>query len=132
MLIKTKAPRCREACQTNWRDRNFRMSLLCHDFSPLAIVVIFGYNYKRRRCLMAQTATATRFKHGSESFPILFEDGRVRVYKNPTNEIFVEDIMSGVTMRINYSHDGGLQFTADGRVEPIHINGMIGWRVSPR
>jgi len=82
---------------------------------------------------MAQTATATRFKHGSESFPILFEDGRVRVYKNPTNEIFVENIRSGVTMRIDSSlYDDGIRFTADGRVEPIQINGMIGWRVSPR
>lgn len=79
---------------------------------------------------MAQTATATRLKHGSESFPILFEDGHVRVYKNPTNEIFVEDVRSGTTMRINsYSHGEGLQFTTDGRVEPTHVNGMIGWRV---
>ncbi len=82
---------------------------------------------------MAQTATATKFKHGSESFPILFEDGRVRVYKNPTNEIFVENIRSGLTMRISASlYDDGLQFTADGRVEPILVNGMIGWRVGSR
>ena len=84
---------------------------------------------------MAQTATAeAKFKHGSESFPILFEDGRVRVYKNPTNEIFVEDIQSGATMRISsYGYlDGGLQFTTDGRVEPIRVSNMIGWHVGPR
>ena len=77
---------------------------------------------------MAQTAT--RYKNSD--FPILFQDGDVRVYKNPTNEIFVEDIRSGATMRINsYGHGEGLQFTADGRVEPIQVNGMIGWRISP-
>lgn len=84
---------------------------------------------------MAQTATAaTKDKFGGDQFPILFEDGRVRVYKNPTNEIFVEDIRSGATMRINsYPHlDGGLQFTTDGRVEPVQVNGMIGWRVGRR
>jgi len=83
---------------------------------------------------MAQIAKVARFKYDSKQFPILFEDGRVRVYKNPTNDIFVEDIRSGATIRINsYPHvDGGLQFTADGRVEPVLVNNMIGWRVGPR
>ena len=82
---------------------------------------------------MAQTVTATKDRFGSDQFPVLFEDGRVRVYKNPTNEVFVEDIRSGATMRINsYGHGDGIEFTANGRVEPIQVNGMIGWRVSPR
>lgn len=82
---------------------------------------------------MAETAkTGTRFRHG---LPILFEDSRVRVYKNPTNDIFVEDIRSCVTMRIR-SHQylgGGLTFTTNtgARVEPVLTNNMIGWRVSP-
>lgn len=79
---------------------------------------------------MAQTGTS-RFENSD--FPILFEDGNKRVYKNPRNEIFVEDVRSGVTMRINsHGHGEGLEFTTDGRVEPIRIGGMIGWRVSPR
>ena len=81
---------------------------------------------------MAQTATAKR-KFGSESFPIHYERGYLRVYTNPSGELFVEDTRSGVSMRINPSHpDGGLEFTTDGRVEPIQVNGMIGWRVGPR
>lgn len=70
----------------------------------------------------------------NKNFPILFEDGCVRVYKNPMNEVFVNDIRSGATMRISsYPHLGnGLQFTTDGWVEPIQVNGMIGWRVSRR
>ena len=82
---------------------------------------------------MAQTETGTKHMHGSESFPILFEDGRVRVYKNPTNEIFVEDVQSGTTMRINqYPHlNGGLRFTTEGLVEPVLYHGNIAWRVGP-
>ena len=82
---------------------------------------------------MAQTATATKDRFGSDQFPVLFEDGRVRVYKNPTNEVFVEDIRSGATMRISsHGHGEGLQFTVNGRVDPIQVNGMIGWHVSRR
>ena len=87
---------------------------------------------------MARKATpeAKLMREIKANFPILYDDGRVRVYKNPTNEIFVEDIRSRVTMRINsYScpdEDGGLQFTTVGRVEPVRVHGTIGWRVSPR
>lgn len=80
---------------------------------------------------MAQTATAARFKHGSK-FPIYYERGYLRVYANPSGELFVEDTRSGVSMRINPSHSGGLQFTTDGRVEPIRVANTIGWRVEPR
>jgi len=84
---------------------------------------------------MVQTATAeAKCKFGNEGFPILFEDGLLRVYKNPSNEIFVEDVRSGATMRISsYLYPkGGLRFTTDELVEPIQVNNMIGWRISPR
>lgn len=76
---------------------------------------------------MAHTATESQF-------PELSNDGRLRVYKNPSNEIFVEDIRSGATIRIGaYPHlDGGLQFTTDGRVDPVQVHGMIGWCVTRR
>ena len=75
--------------------------------------------------------TATRYRNSD--FPILFQDGDVRVFKIPANEIFAEDIRSGATMRIkSHGHGEGLRFTAEGRVEPIPVNGMIGWLVSPR
>lgn len=81
---------------------------------------------------MAQTAT--KFKHGSMNFPILHENGLVCVYKNPPNEIFVEDLRTGAVMRISsYPHSGGgLQFTTSELVEPIRITNIIGWRVGPR
>lgn len=79
---------------------------------------------------MARTQ-ATRFEHGSESFPIHYDDGRIRVFTNPCGEVFVKDIRSGAQMRIN-SHGRGLEFTTDGRVEPIRVTNTIGWLVSPR
>ena len=84
---------------------------------------------------MAQTVTAeTKHKFGSKSFPILFDNGLVRVYKNPMGEIYVEDIRSGVMMQITSDPhiDGGLRFATEGRVEPIPISNPIIWRVSPR
>ncbi|HXF44292.1 MAG TPA: hypothetical protein VNK70_02395 [Candidatus Paceibacterota bacterium] len=82
---------------------------------------------------MAQTATtATKNKFGSNQFPIHYEGGYLRVYTNPSGELFVEDTRSGVSMRINPSHPGGLQFTTDGRVEPIRVTNTIGWCVERR
>ena len=82
---------------------------------------------------MAQTATAaTKDKFGGDQFPIHYEGRYMRVYTNPSGELFVEDTRSGVSMRINPSHLGGLEFTTDGRVEPIRVTNMIGWRVERR
>jgi hypothetical protein len=77
---------------------------------------------------------ATKYQFGNESFPVLFDDGLVRVYKNPTNEIFVEDKETGATMRINRYPYGkkGLQFITAELVEPIQVNNTIGWRIGPR
>jgi hypothetical protein len=68
------------------------------------------------------------------SFSILHEDNEIRVYKNSSNEIFVEDRKSGTKMRIHsYSGPkGGLQFTTTALVEPIRVTNMIGWRIGPR
>ncbi len=88
-----------------------------------------------RRCRMTQQATAeTRYNYGHkcEAFPILYEDSRVQIFKNPSNEIFIEDIRSGATIRLSSYPHGGLQFTTDGLVEPIRITNTIGWRISPR
>ncbi|MDP3992825.1 MAG: hypothetical protein Q8Q05_01260 [bacterium] len=63
----------------------------------------------------------------------IYEDGKLRIYKNPASEIFIEDKRTGVTMRLkSYPHlDGGLQFTTEGRVDPISVvPNVIGWRVS--
>ncbi len=82
---------------------------------------------------MAQNAKAdARFEHGNKQFPIHYEGRYMRVYTNPSGELFVEDTRCGVWMRINLSHPDGLEFTTDGRVEPIRVTNMIGWRLSPR
>lgn len=75
-----------------------------------------------------------RYEHGSEDFPILYERDGVRIYKNPSDEIFIKDTESGVTMRFSRSHypGGGLSFTTDGFVDPIRVTNMIGWRVHNR
>lgn len=70
---------------------------------------------------------------GSDEFPILAEVRGVRVYKNPSNEIFIENIESGVVMRLSASR-GGLEFTTfncgGASCKPIVVANSIGWRVS--
>src|SRR3989344_2286694 len=59
-----------------------------------------------------------RIMHGSEQFPILFEGGGIWVYKNPTDEIFVENTgKNGVCLRIGSNGNGELSVsTHRGRV----------------
>jgi hypothetical protein len=67
-------------------------------------------------------------------FPEIYSDGIVRIYRNPSREIFVEDVRSGTKIRPSscpYA-GGGLQFTTDSLVEPVRVTNMIGWRVGPR
>ena len=73
------------------------------------------------------------FKNGKQ-FPEIFRNKKVRIYLNPSEEIFIEDIESGVTIRLNnyYHSEGGLLFTTSGIVEPIRLSNMIGWSVVPR
>lgn len=82
---------------------------------------------------MVQEATVDRkkFVDGDENFPILYEGGGLRVFRNPSGEIFVEDILTSTRMRISAypAGAGGLQFTANGRVDPLITNGCIGWRI---
>ncbi len=65
---------------------------------------------------------------------VLFQRSGIKVYRNATDEIFVEDIATGATMRIGLyqGHGGGLSFTTDGIVEPHCVTNMIGWRVGNR
>ena len=85
------------------------------------------------RCQMARTLKEeAKYWKGSENFLILYEDDYVRVFNNPFGEIFVENIKSGVMMRISSYGLRGLKFTAEGRVEPVLINNAIGWSVTPR
>lgn len=80
---------------------------------------------------MAQ-ANKAKCEFEDESFPLWYDRGNLRVYTNPSGELFVKDTRTGTTMRINPGRPGGLEFTTDARVEPVNINNMIGWRVTPR
>lgn len=66
-----------------------------------------------------------------ESFPVVFENDRIQIYRNPSNEIFVENKGSGVKIRISADKDV-LQFTTHDRIEPTIVANMIGWRISSR
>ncbi|OGF37029.1 hypothetical protein A2482_02550 [Candidatus Falkowbacteria bacterium RIFOXYC2_FULL_48_21] len=79
---------------------------------------------------MAQAKKKDRFN--SEGFPIHYESGYLRVYTNPSGELFVEDVRSGVKMRLNPARPDGLEFTTNGRVQPVVVTGTIGWWVTPR
>lgn len=83
---------------------------------------------------MAQQATAeVKYAHGSEHLPIIYEDVCLLVYKNPSGDIFLEDLRSGVTMRVmSCPFSVGLQFTTQGIVEPIPSDDTIAWTVRPR
>ncbi|MDO8302488.1 MAG: hypothetical protein Q7T18_04515 [Sedimentisphaerales bacterium] len=88
---------------------------------------------------MAQAAaTGQRCKYGNMSFPILYEDSCLRVYKNPDGDIFVESVSGGpekLDATIRFSQGAGkgeLVFSANGRLEPTMVCGMIGWRLTPR
>ena len=78
---------------------------------------------------MAQTQFPE--KPRNEQFPVLYADGELVVYKNPTREIFVKDKRTGTTLRIKPCRygKGGLEFTTDQLVLPFQVNGMIGYRV---
>ncbi len=78
--------------------------------------------------------TSRRHYRPSDSSSIIGETSEVLIYKNPCDEIFIQDKKSGTTIRLNACPDlnGGLQFTSDGRVEPFRVSNMIGYRISPR
>ena len=63
---------------------------------------------------------------------VIYDDGRLRVSKNHSGDLFISDIKSGTEIRLSsYPNlDGGLQFTTRGRVEPIRITNTIGWRIA--
>jgi hypothetical protein len=74
-----------------------------------------------------------KYKDRNHQFPIHYEGRGLRVFTNPTGELFVEDIASKVTLRMNSTHrPEGLQFTTDAYLDPIHVTNMIGWRASYR
>ncbi|OGF25531.1 hypothetical protein A2331_01540 [Candidatus Falkowbacteria bacterium RIFOXYB2_FULL_34_18] len=69
-----------------------------------------------------------------EQFPVLFNNGKIKIYHNHCDEIFIENPKSGVHIRLDIHPygKGGLEFTTHDRVEPIRVSNMIGWSIIPR
>lgn len=76
----------------------------------------------------------TRDRRTNTESPEIYDDGKVRITRNNCREIFITDVRTGTTIRLDSDpyNPGGLRFTTSGRVEPIRITNMIGWRVGPR
>ncbi len=84
-----------------------------------------------------QTRRRLKSKQTRDGLPICYETENVRVYTNSGGEIVVENIRSGVKMRVfNPSNDGNLEFITEEfgrvRVEPFQFADAIGWRLSAR
>ena len=83
-------------------------------------------------------AVLTAIEERTQESANLFDDGRLRVYRNSLNEICVEDIRSGTELRISSWHrpEGGLLFTSNtdgtGIIEPFLIGDNIAWRMRRR
>lgn len=75
------------------------------------------------------------FKYDNNDLPILFEDGDIQVYKNPSGEIFIENKNGHVGLRIFHTVNT-LQATAFGphanhvRLAPTSVNGLDAFYVT--
>ncbi len=76
-----------------------------------------------------------KYRNGNKQFPIIWEDGDVRIYLNLTDSdrslLHIEDIDSGVTIKLKAcSRPRGLVFTTSDRVEAISVGcHEVGWRI---
>jgi hypothetical protein len=64
----------------------------------------------------------------NEQFPVRFETNQVRIFTNPSNEIFIKHKDSQVQIRLSWN-DGAFIFTTDSNVKPVITNGMIGYKI---
>lgn len=65
-------------------------------------------------------------------YPTHYEGLGMRVFTNPCGEVFVENIDSGISIRIRPFLPNGLQFTTDERVSPTQADGSGSWHITPR
>ena len=69
-----------------------------------------------------------RYSH-SDDFPVHFEGGGIRVYTNSSNEVFVENISSGVLLRICTHGKDIRALCSKGLMMPCTLNGVRGMDV---
>ena len=70
-----------------------------------------------------------KYVYGNKDFPILMESHEIRVYKNSSDEVFIEEKETGIVLR--FSAGNGLAFTTDSGVslEPRMVGAKLGWGV---
>ncbi len=70
--------------------------------------------------------------HDHEEFPVLFEDGHLRVFRNKRMDVIVENVNSGVKLCfLSGDHDDlGLKFLTGATLIPVRIEGKAGWRAT--
>ncbi len=73
------------------------------------------------------------FINDNENFPILYEDNLILVYRNPSGEIFIENLLDPtISIRVR-SKDRYLIVTSPfANLLPTEISGLQGIRVSPK
>ena len=66
-------------------------------------------------------------------YPILYNEHGMLVYCDRSGYIFVQNILSGTSIRINSApfNCGGLQFITNESVDCVRVNDEIGWCVGP-
>ncbi len=82
---------------------------------------------------MAQTHSELVALNDSQ-FPTVHKGRNIHICLNPTGEIFIKNLKSGVTMRMN--GDGGsinfTTFNCGAVLEPVVVANNIGWRVAKK
>ena len=81
-----------------------------------------------------------RYSNRNGQFPIHYENGSIRVFTNPSGELFVEQVVSirgvgkalGAVIRFSSDTRDGLHFTTSERVEPEIVGNTISWHISHR
>lgn len=70
--------------------------------------------------------------NNNNQFPEIFNDGRLRIYRDSSQKICIEDVKSGVSMTLNAHPHGGLEFRTDDCVETIKVFYATSWKIVPR
>ncbi len=77
--------------------------------------------------------TSSEFIRGNSNFSILYSDNDLRVYKNPSGEIFIESVRyPNMGLRVGM-HNRNLVATASkGNLAPTSVSGLDAFKVNSR
>ena len=73
------------------------------------------------------------FIRGNENFPILYEDNFILVYRNPSGEIFIENLLEpSISIRVRAKDRYLIVTSSSANLLPTEVNGLQGIKVSPK